>query len=80
LRDEAGEVPDAGVPDTADLWYVEDRTDVADWLRERCWDVTSVDAAELMTRYGRCKPGQIDDASPRTVFVDGHLAGYPSDS
>lgn len=80
LRDEAGEVPDAGVPDTADLWYVEDRTDVADWLRERCWDITSVDAAELMTRYGRCKPGQIDDASPRTVFVDGHLAGYPSDS
>jgi methyltransferase (TIGR00027 family) len=48
-------------------------TDVADWLREHGWDVTSFDAAELMTRYGRCSPGQGDDAAPRTVFVEGKL-------
>jgi methyltransferase (TIGR00027 family) len=73
LREEAGEDTDANVPDTADLWFIEERADVAAWLTEHCWDVTSVDAAELMTRYGRDKSGETADASPRTVFVEGHL-------
>jgi O-methyltransferase involved in polyketide biosynthesis len=72
LREAAGEDADANVPDVADLWYIEDRTDVATWLSEHCWDVTSVGAAELMTRYGR-EPGEVDAASPRTVFVEAHL-------
>jgi methyltransferase (TIGR00027 family) len=72
LRAEAGVTDDDGVPDTQDLWFIEDRADTAAWLTEHCWDVTSVDAAELMTRYGRCEPGQVDDASPRTVFIEGH--------
>ena len=32
LREEAGEDPDANVPDTQDLWYIEDRADVATGL------------------------------------------------
>lgn len=75
LREEAGAADDAGAPDVQDLWFVEERTDVAAWLTERCWDVTSSSAEELMTRYGRCKPGQVDQAIPRTVFIDAHLAG-----
>lgn len=75
LREEAGVDADANVPDTADLWFIEERADVAAWLTEHCWDVTSVDAAELMTRYGRCKPGEVDDSLPRTVFVEAHLRG-----
>jgi methyltransferase (TIGR00027 family) len=73
LREEAGEDPDANVPDTADLWFIEERADVAAWLTEHCWDVTSVDATELMTRYGRCKPGDVDETLPRTAFVEAHL-------
>jgi methyltransferase (TIGR00027 family) len=73
LREEAGEDTDVNVPDTADLWFIEERADVAAWLTEHCWDVTSVDATELMTRYGRCKPGEIDEALPRTAFVEAHL-------
>jgi methyltransferase (TIGR00027 family) len=73
LRAEAGVTDDDGVPDTEDLWFIEDRSDVAAWLTEHCWDVTSVGAAELMTRYGRREPGQVDDPSPRTEFVEGHL-------
>jgi methyltransferase (TIGR00027 family) len=73
LREEAGE--DAEGPDTQDLWYIEDRTDVGEWLSERGWEVTSVQAAELMTRYGRYKPGEVMDTTPRTVFVEGHLMG-----
>jgi methyltransferase (TIGR00027 family) len=73
LREEAGEDPDANVPDTQDLWYVEDRTDVAEWLTEHNWEVTAVEAVELMTRYGRCSPDQDDAVAPPTVFVEGHL-------
>ncbi|MDT5278907.1 MAG: hypothetical protein QOJ20_102 [Mycobacterium sp.] len=75
LREEAGATDDDGVPDTQDLWFIEERTDVAAWLTEHCWDVTAVDAAELMTRYGRREPGDVDQASPRTVFVEAHLTG-----
>jgi methyltransferase (TIGR00027 family) len=74
-REEAGASDDYGVPDIQDLWFIEERADVAAWLTEHCWDVTLVGAAELMTRYGRSKPGEVDESSPRTVFVDGHLTG-----
>jgi methyltransferase (TIGR00027 family) len=72
LREEAGEDADPNVPDVADLWFIEDRADVAAWLTEHGWDVTSVGAAELMERYGRSKQGEVDAASPRTVFIEGH--------
>jgi methyltransferase (TIGR00027 family) len=73
LREEAGEDPDANVPDTQDLWYIEDRTDVAEWLTEHNWKVSAVESVDLMTRYGRWTPGQDDAVAPRTVFLDGHL-------
>jgi methyltransferase (TIGR00027 family) len=70
LREEAGD--DAGGPDVQDLWYVEDRTDVADWLTEHNWEVSAVESVELMTRYGRITPGQDNATVPRTVFLEGH--------
>lgn len=70
LREEAGDGDDRNAFDVEDLWFVEDRTDVAAWLEEQGWEVTSVKAAELMTRYGRGTP---DDATPRTVFVEARL-------
>ncbi|SEH50155.1 methyltransferase, TIGR00027 family [Mycolicibacterium rutilum] len=57
--------------DVADMWFIEDRTEVADWLAEHGWDVAAVEAADLMGRYGRCAAGEVDDATPRTVFVEG---------
>jgi methyltransferase (TIGR00027 family) len=72
MRETAG-TDDDEIPDTEDLWFIEERTDVAGWLTEHGWDVTSFGAAELMTRYGRCSPGQVDHASPRTVFVEAKL-------
>jgi methyltransferase (TIGR00027 family) len=73
LREEAGETADANAPDIADLWYIEDRTDVADWLTEHNWEASAVESIELMTRYGRWTPDQADASAPRTVFVEGHL-------
>ena len=73
LREEAGEDPDEKVPDTQDLWYIEDRTDVADWLTEHSWEVSAVESTDLMTRYGRRTPGQDDATAPRTEFIEGRL-------
>ena len=73
FREEAGEDADANVPDVADLWYIEDRTDVVEWLTEHNWEASSLESIELMTRYGRWTPDQPDAAVPRTVFVEAHL-------
>jgi methyltransferase (TIGR00027 family) len=37
LREQAGEDPDSNAPDTQDLWYVEDRTDLVEWLTDHNW-------------------------------------------
>jgi methyltransferase (TIGR00027 family) len=71
LREEAGEA-DASGPDVQDLWYIEDRSDVAEWLTEHNWEVSAIEARELMTRYGRCTPDQDEATIPRSVFLDGH--------
>jgi methyltransferase (TIGR00027 family) len=71
MREKAG-VDDSDAPDVADLWFIEDRTDVADWLMDHGWRVTSEDSGALMQRYGR--PPSDDAATPRTVFVEGQLA------
>ena len=73
LREEAGEDPDANVPDTQDLWYIEGRTDVADWLTEHNWQVSSDEAPELMDRYARSPQDDVEAVTPRTVFVEGKL-------
>jgi len=75
LREEAGASDDGDVPDVQDMWFMEERTDVAAWLTEQCWNVTSVPAAELMMRYGRCKPGEVMETTPPTVFVEATLTG-----
>jgi O-methyltransferase involved in polyketide biosynthesis len=63
------------LPDTQDLWFIEERTDVARWLTDHRWEVSSVESVELMERYGRRASGEADDTTPRTVFVEGKLTG-----
>jgi methyltransferase (TIGR00027 family) len=65
-RDEAGE-PEG--PDIADLWFIEERDEVADWLTAHGWQTTSVTAPDLMKRYHR----DVSDVTPRTEFVEGKL-------
>ena len=70
MREAAGDdATDA--PDVADLWFIEDRTDVADWLMQHGWRVSSEDAATLMERYGRAPTAATEDITPRTSFVEG---------
>jgi methyltransferase (TIGR00027 family) len=66
LREEAGETEDDTI-DVQDLWYIEDRTDVTEWFTKHGWEVSAVDAADLMRRYGR---PAAEDTTPRTVFLE----------
>ncbi len=67
---------DAPVPDTLDLSYVEERTDLTQWLTERGWKVTAIEALKLMERYDRSPEGDLKDLAPRSVFIEGRLNGY----
>jgi hypothetical protein len=64
-------------PDVQDLWFIEDRTEVADWFSAREWEVSTIDAADLMKRYNRTTD---DGTTPRTAFVEARLTGYSPDS
>jgi methyltransferase (TIGR00027 family) len=68
MREDAG-VPD-DTPDVADLWFIEDRTEVTDWFTDHGWDVSAIHAADLMKRFNRTTD---DDTTPRTVFVEARL-------
>lgn len=63
------------IPDFEDLWYFEDRADVADWLRGHGWDVSAAPADELMASYSRSAPEQLEDGAPRSVFVSAVRSG-----
>ena len=67
LRAAAARLLQTETPDLDDLWYAEERTDVAEWLREHGWDTSVATLEELLTRYGRCIPDE--DVLPPTVFV-----------
>lgn len=73
-REVAAKTRGGEVPDFDDLWYFEERADVADWLRGNGWAVTVVPAAELMERYHRRPPAGIEDAVPGALFVTATLA------
>jgi methyltransferase (TIGR00027 family) len=67
LRAAAADVLDAEIPDVEDLWYPEERTDIADWLTEHGWDASAIGMADLLARYGRDVPE--DNVLPPVDFV-----------
>jgi methyltransferase (TIGR00027 family) len=73
VLEEAGHSSDADVPDTADLWFIEERTDLTQWLADRGWAVTAFDARKLMQRYDRMPEGDLADVAPRSVFLEARL-------
>jgi methyltransferase (TIGR00027 family) len=67
FRVAAAQVLHAEIPDVEDLWYPEERTDVAEWLDQHGWEASAISMTDLLTRYGRAVPA--DDVVPPTVFV-----------
>ena len=69
MRAAAAKLVDAEITDFDDLWYAEERTPVADWLREHGWGTSAATFPELMARYGRSIPHGAEDSMPPTLFV-----------
>ena len=69
LREAADEAGKSKIPNVEELWYLEERTDVAAWLRSRCWDVSVASADELLARYHRSVPADVMDAMPPNRFI-----------
>jgi methyltransferase (TIGR00027 family) len=66
--------PGRQVPRSDELWYFEEREDVGDWLRRHGWEVTVTPSVELMAGYGREVRTEIEDATPRNLFVSAQRA------
>ncbi|HME79828.1 MAG TPA: SAM-dependent methyltransferase [Mycobacterium sp.] len=64
---------DAG-PDNTELWFIEERTDLTQWLAERGWAVTTIEAPKLMERYDRAPEADQENLAPRSVFIEGRLS------
>lgn len=62
------------VPKTDELWYFEEREDVAEWLTRHGWDVTATPSDELMASYGRPSPEGLEEASPTHWFISARKA------
>jgi methyltransferase (TIGR00027 family) len=63
------------IPTVQDLWYLEERTDVGDWLRGHGWDVSVVSARQLMARHNRVPAPDLVEETPRSLFVSGQRSG-----
>ena len=71
-RDAAAAGRDGGLPDMedlGDLLYLEERADVADWLRVHGWGVAVTTADELMAANNRPAPQGLDDPTPKSLFI-----------
>lgn len=72
MRAEAADDGD-DMPDPEQLWFIEDRDYVPDWLSERRWDVAALPADDLMARYHRSLPADTTEGTMATEFVEGIL-------
>jgi methyltransferase (TIGR00027 family) len=61
------------IPESGNLLYEEERTEVVDWLRAHRWGTTALTAEELMAGNGRSVPSDLADGTPQSVFVEGRL-------
>jgi len=53
------------------LWFPDDGDNFADWLTHKGWQVNSVEANDLMARYGRAPAAGTEHAVPHSAFVEG---------
>jgi methyltransferase (TIGR00027 family) len=74
MRDEAAEAGHE-IPDATALFFAEPRADVADWLRDHGWEVSSLAAAEVVSRHKRELAADMQDR--RSVFVEGRRLPGP---
>lgn len=69
LRAAAAKLVDADITDYEDLWYAEERTPVAGWLRDHGWEVSASTFSDLLSRYRRKAADELQSSLPPTLFV-----------
>lgn len=69
FRRVAENLQDQEIPNVADLWYLEERTDAGEFLAGRGWQVTSEPTTALLERHGRGIPADLADATPHSAFL-----------
>lgn len=75
LREQAA-AAGADMPDPERLWFIEDRPAVTEWLSERGWQVSMIEADDLMARYHRAISADADGGRMPTEFVEGVLIDH----
>ncbi|OBK14036.1 SAM-dependent methyltransferase [Mycobacterium asiaticum] len=61
------------LPDTPSLFFDEERSELADWLREHGWRADELEVHDMMARYQRRAPEEDDAGVPHCVMVEGRL-------
>jgi hypothetical protein len=61
VRAAAAKLSSTEIPDFEQLWYLDERSDVADWLRRHGWHADVQTAAELMDSHQRGVPDELED-------------------
>jgi methyltransferase (TIGR00027 family) len=59
----------AAPPNIDELWYAEERTDVAEWLGDHGWEASTATVAEVAAGYGRGSAGAGDDSAVPGVLI-----------
>ncbi|HZQ30252.1 MAG TPA: class I SAM-dependent methyltransferase [Mycobacterium sp.] len=72
VREIAARLFDTNMPNLQELWYIEKRTDLVDWLSAHGWTASQETASELVARYGRTLPDASDAALRSNLFVSAH--------
>jgi methyltransferase (TIGR00027 family) len=74
LREVAEKMGRADLPNFEELWYFEERTDLAEWLVSHQWDLSVVASDELLTGYQRTVADDVADALPGSRFITARRA------
>jgi methyltransferase (TIGR00027 family) len=59
--------------DIPELLFSGERADLQQWLTDRDWAVTTIEALDLMRRYNRSPDDDVKDLTPRSVFIEARL-------
>jgi methyltransferase (TIGR00027 family) len=59
--------------DIPELLFSDERADLDPWLTDRGWEVTAIDALDLMQRHDRMPDDDLKDLAPRSTFIEGRL-------
>jgi methyltransferase (TIGR00027 family) len=65
----SGTGDEAAMPNVGELYYFEERTDIASWLSDQGWSVTAIHADDLVARFNRRPPPGATEVPPNRYVI-----------